>query len=92
MARGGLDGLAMTQLISAFNDQLTIRLIECVASNYHLPSVDWCWLALGSEGRHEQTFVTDQDNGLVFNALDEQERQTHCGVASYPLLKRLISA
>lgn len=73
MARGGLDGLAMTQLISAFNDQLTIRLIECVASNYHLPSVDWCWLALGSEGRHEQTFVTDQDNGLVFNALDEQE-------------------
>jgi signal-transduction protein with cAMP-binding, CBS, and nucleotidyltransferase domain len=33
-----------------------------------LPPVAWCWLALGSEGRHEQTFVTDQDNGLIFSA------------------------
>ena len=73
MAGRGLSGLAMTRLISAFNDQLTTRLIELVASNYHLPPVDWCWLALGSEGRHEQTFVTDQDNGLIFNALDQRE-------------------
>jgi CBS domain-containing protein len=73
MAGRGLSGFAMTRLISAFNDQLTTRLIELVASNYHLPPVDWCWLALGSEGRHEQTFVTDQDNGLIFNALDGRE-------------------
>jgi CBS domain-containing protein len=25
-----------------------------------------CWLALGSEGRHEQTLTSDQDNGIVF--------------------------
>ncbi|MFX9665230.1 DUF294 nucleotidyltransferase-like domain-containing protein, partial [Acinetobacter baumannii] len=30
--------------------------------------VRWCWLAFGSEGRMEQTFCTDQDNGLVFDA------------------------
>ena len=28
------------------------------------PDFDWCWLALGSEGRGEQTFATDQDNAL----------------------------
>jgi len=26
-----------------------------------------CWLALGSEGRLEQTFYTDQDNGIIFS-------------------------
>lgn len=28
---------------------------------------------MGSEGRHEQTFVSDQDNGLIFNAADQRE-------------------
>jgi CBS domain-containing protein len=28
----------------------------------------WCWLALGSEGRLEQTLATDQDNALIFAA------------------------
>jgi CBS domain-containing protein len=75
MAGRGLSGFTMTQLISAFNDRLTTRLIELVASNHHLPPVDWCWLALGSEGRHEQTFVTDQDNGLIFSAVDGREAE-----------------
>ncbi|MDP3637864.1 MAG: putative nucleotidyltransferase substrate binding domain-containing protein, partial [Azonexus sp.] len=32
--------------------------------------IEWCWLAFGSEGRDEQTFVTDQDNGIVFACND----------------------
>lgn len=69
----GLDGLAATRLISVFNDRLTSKVIELTARRHRLPPVAWCWLALGSEGRHEQTFVTDQDNGLIFNATSEQE-------------------
>ncbi|TXT29913.1 MAG: hypothetical protein FD131_2052 [Rhodocyclaceae bacterium] len=72
-AGGGLDGLAATRLISVFNDRLTSKVIELTARRHRLPPVAWCWLALGSEGRHEQTFVTDQDNGLIFNATSEQE-------------------
>lgn len=72
-AGNGLDGLAATRLISVFNDRLTARIIELTARRHRLPPVAWCWLALGSEGRHEQTFVTDQDNGLIFNATSEQE-------------------
>lgn len=72
-AGSGLDGLAATRLISVFNDRLTARIIELTARRHRLPPVAWCWLALGSEGRHEQTFVTDQDNGLIFNATSEQE-------------------
>ncbi|MDP3438461.1 MAG: DUF294 nucleotidyltransferase-like domain-containing protein, partial [Azonexus sp.] len=75
LAGKGLNGFATTRLISAFNDQLTSRVIELVATRHRLPSVAWCWLALGSEGRHEQTFVSDQDNGLIFNASDAREAE-----------------
>ena len=68
VAGEGLDGQHMTRLISACNDRLTSR-------RHRLPAVAWCWLAMGSEGRHEQTFVTDQDNGLVFNAADGREAE-----------------
>jgi CBS domain-containing protein len=69
----GLDGLAVAQLIAQLNDRLTCRVIDLTAKRHRLPPVAWCWLALGSEGRHEQTFVTDQDNGLIFNATSPQE-------------------
>ena len=72
-AGNGLDGVVATRLISAFNDRLTAKVVDLTARRHHLPPVAWCWLALGSEGRNEQTFITDQDNGLIFNATSEQE-------------------
>lgn len=62
----------LTQFISTFNDLLTVRVIEleCAASSLCdtplLAGV--CWMALGSEGRFEQTLNTDQDNALLFVA------------------------
>lgn len=67
------DGLLMSSLTSTFNDVLTRRLVVLTAATHRLPSVPWCWLAFGSEGRGEQTWLTDQDNGLVFQAADELE-------------------
>jgi CBS domain-containing protein len=40
--------------------------IELVLARPGLADSDWCWLALGSEGRGEQSYATDQDNALVF--------------------------
>ena len=62
LAGKGMSGHAMTRLISACNDRLSMRIIELTARKHRLPPVAWCWLALGSEGRHEQTFISDQDN------------------------------
>ena len=60
----------LTQFISTFNDLLTVRVIEleCAASDMQCssPSEGFCWMALGSEGRFEQTLKTDQDNALIF--------------------------
>ncbi len=64
----------LTHYVSTLNDLLTIRVIELTADEHELPPVPMCWIALGSEGRLEQTFTTDQDNGLVFEA-DEADAE-----------------
>lgn len=60
----------LTQFISTFNDLLTERIVEleCAASELQGSPLlaGMCWIALGSEGRFEQTLNTDQDNAIIF--------------------------
>jgi CBS domain-containing protein len=60
----------LTAIVSALNDALTARVIALEAERRALDGIPWAWLAFGSEGRHEQTICTDQDNGLVFLCID----------------------
>lgn len=62
----GVGAEQLTRLVSHLNDQLACRIIQLVFRDAGLPDQGWCWLALGSEGRLEQTLLTDQDNGLIF--------------------------
>ena len=62
----GVQARQLTALISHLNDVLTERLIEIYAAKYQLNATQFAWIALGSEGRGEQTIATDQDNALVF--------------------------
>ncbi|MBX3591524.1 MAG: CBS domain-containing protein [Burkholderiaceae bacterium] len=61
----GVSAGFITRLISRLNDQLSVRLIELKAAEHGVPLDRLCWLALGSEGREEQTIASDQDNGLI---------------------------
>ncbi|HSN91821.1 MAG TPA: DUF294 nucleotidyltransferase-like domain-containing protein [Anaeromyxobacteraceae bacterium] len=71
----GTGAETLTQFVSTLNDLLTIRVIEVTVDELELPPVPFCWIALGSEGRLEQTFSTDQDNGIIFEAPgDEADR------------------
>jgi CBS domain-containing protein len=66
MLRQGVSAWQLTQIISTLNDALTRRLIKLEHDRHGIQELNWCWLALGSEGRYEQTLATDQDNGLIF--------------------------
>lgn len=74
MMAQGVAAEQLTQFISTFNDLLTVRVIELeyAASGIGTsPLADrLCWIALGSEGRFEQTLSTDQDNALIFTLPD----------------------
>lgn len=61
----GVQARQLTALISHLNDVLTQRLLEIVAAQQGIDLQRLCWLALGSEGRSEQTVATDQDNALI---------------------------
>ncbi|WP_295449968.1 DUF294 nucleotidyltransferase-like domain-containing protein [uncultured Thiodictyon sp.] len=64
--RSGMGVEALCQWMSGLNDLIAMRVIEIMEDEFDLPAVPWCWLVFGSEGRLEQTFTTDQDNGLIF--------------------------
>ena len=56
----------LTRFVSVLNDRLCQRILEIERKQHRWEQISWCWLAFGSEGRFEQTFSTDQDNGIVF--------------------------
>jgi CBS domain-containing protein len=59
----------ITQIITLLNDQILERILELALADTQLPpGLSFTWLAFGSEGRHEQTLKTDQDNGILFAA------------------------
>lgn len=92
----GVGAETLTAMISALNDALTQRIIKLAAERHPRPE-RWCWLALGSEGRMEQTFVTDQDNAIIYvegepplALADEVNR--HLDAVGFPLCKGDIMA
>jgi CBS domain-containing protein len=56
----------LTVFIASLNDLLAERIIELEFRDSECAGVRYCWILLGSEGRSEQTLVTDQDNGIIF--------------------------
>jgi len=69
----GIGAEQLTQFISALNDALTRRIIVLAREQHDLIGIDFGWFAFGSEGRHEQTLSTDQDNGIIFRTEDAKQ-------------------
>ena len=75
MLAQGVGAEQITQFISALNDTLTRRIIQLNLDRHDLFGIEWAWLSFGSEGRDEQTFSTDQDNGIVYICTDIMDRE-----------------
>ena len=59
----------LTELVTEINDRTVRQVIALTLKAMKTPPpVKWAWMAMGSEGRLEQTLSTDQDNGLIFEA------------------------
>ena len=63
----------VTRLITDIADVVTRRLLSLAEAEFGPPPVPYLWLACGSQGRQEQTGVSDQDNCLILHD-DLQER------------------
>ncbi|RWR49359.1 cyclic nucleotide-binding/CBS domain-containing protein [Sinirhodobacter ferrireducens] len=57
----------VTRLITDIADAVTRRLLVMAEAELGRPPVPYLWLACGSQGRQEQTGVSDQDNCLIYD-------------------------
>ncbi len=57
----------VTRLITDIGDATTRRLLTLAEAKLGPPPVPYLWLACGSQGRQEQTGVSDQDNCLILD-------------------------
>ncbi len=87
MLAQGVAAEQLTQIISTLNDLLTTRIIELELASTPV-DIEFCWLALGSEGRLEQTLNTDQDNGIIF-AVKQGENPDDLRSVLLPFAKRI---
>lgn len=55
----------VTRMITDVADAATRRLIQLAEADLGPAPAPWCWAACGSQGRQEQTGISDQDNCLI---------------------------
>ena len=67
----------ITQMIAILNDHILERMLTLLEEELGPPPVAYCWLLMGSEGRREQTFKTDQDNAILYaDPKNDKEKKT----------------
>lgn len=66
MLAHGADSGQVVKIITTLND-VTVRRVLELNIKKNDPGIPFTWLTFGSEGRQEQTLLTDQDNGILFD-------------------------
>ncbi|WP_421701101.1 DUF294 nucleotidyltransferase-like domain-containing protein [Aliiroseovarius sp.] len=75
LVAGGRPHQVVTRLITDIADTATRRLLMLGEEKLGPPPVPYLWLACGSQGRQEQTGVSDQDNCLILDdAVSDADR------------------
>lgn len=84
----------ITRMIAILNDQIMSRLLELMLKELGPPPARFCLLLMGSEGRREQTFATDQDNALIIENCEvdflERAAETYFSAFTERMVDHLI--
>lgn len=76
LLEGGARPRYLCRAIAAATDAVTERLVAIARSQLGQPAVPWAFLALGSQGRGEQTLLADQDSAVVFEAPPDADEKS----------------
>ena len=83
---GGTAHEVVTRLITDIGDTVTRRLLAMAEADLGPAPVPYLWLACGSQGRQEQTGVSDQDNCLMID-----DAATDADMAYFAKLAKIVS-
>jgi CBS domain-containing protein len=78
---GGLDASHIAGFVARLNDALLARILEWAEAELGPPPAPYAWIVCGSEGRMEQTLLTDQDNALVYDDAGADRREWYQALA-----------
>lgn len=71
----GVNAEIVNQVITTIADTIAIKVIESVIETMGQPPAKFVFMVLGSEGRKEQTFKTDQDNAIIYEDKANEHRE-----------------
>jgi len=84
LLREGAKASHVTRVLAEVNDRLIAKILQLAEARLGPAPVSYCWVVLGSEGRREQTFKTDQDNALIYaDSADEGAREYFTQLAAF---------
>jgi CBS domain-containing protein len=84
LLREGAKASHVTRVVAEINDRLIVKILQFAEAKLGPAPVPYCWVVLGSEGRREQTFKTDQDNALIFaDSADDAARDYFTQLAAF---------
>jgi CBS domain-containing protein len=64
----------IARMLALINERILAQILTLLHRQLGPAPVRYSWLMFGSEGRIEQTFKTDQDNGIVYAEPDPDQR------------------
>ena len=65
----------VNQVITTVADTIALKVIEDVIREMGPPPAKFVFIVLGSEGRQEQTLLTDQDNAIIYEDKANEHRE-----------------
>ena len=80
----------ITRMIAVLNDHILERLLTLLLESMGTPPLSFAWLLMGSEGRREQTFRTDQDNAIIYADPGSEEQKTEAEAYFKEFARRAI--
>ncbi|MBU4318898.1 MAG: cache domain-containing protein [Proteobacteria bacterium] len=66
LTEAGAKPSRLAKMVSEVCDAATIRCIELALETLGPPPASFVFMAMGSQGRQEQTLLTDQDNAIIY--------------------------
>lgn len=75
LLREGAKASNISRIITEINDRLLKKILVIAEQKFGQPPLTYCWISMGSEGRKEQTFKTDQDNAIIYDDPETTEEE-----------------
>ncbi len=91
MSDGALASQAC-RIVSELNDRIVRRVVELTEESCGAPPCSYAWMGLGSEGRKEQTLLTDQDNALIYLGPPSESTEEYFARFSATVVRGLAEA